>query len=266
LNFSTLSGNSRFVAYLVPAILIGTLINIQFHNASDKAPSGVIIETEIQNNSFPSNWYKPPVRVHARSLEPSDRRASIAQVKATLEKYPQHLISKNLHKVYLLSELETYGNLTAAVNSTRNVYICRPNWEHGACRMLDEHFHSCFSRILKNNYKQNFDEKKWTSINPADFTYGEGKNKELKTGDADIKTADPKNGFVCHYAKYSALTDFSMVSAYLFNGNAKLWDLASRYPRIEQKIERAIEFYESLDAKLNREYFKQLARKAKPCC
>ncbi|MDX2106832.1 MAG: hypothetical protein SFY67_10565 [Candidatus Melainabacteria bacterium] len=67
---------------------------------------------------------------------------------------------------------------------------------------------------------------------------------------------------MCKYAKHNIDADFAMVSSHLLCGNAELWSLAKRYPCIEQKIERVIAFYQRLDPKMDKEYFKQLALKS----
>lgn len=264
MNITSLGFSSRCLNYVVPAILFGILFT-QMNFDSQNSESSLVVETKVKGKIFPANWYDAPVYASAQSLEKENQQVAVEEMRPVIEVYPDHLIKKNLQKVYLLSDLQMYGSPCGSLNSNHSLYICRPNWKKRCAKeVVAKHFHSRFSRILQINYKDSLDLDKWTSINPKGFRYGE--NKSFKAGEADLSTSDPENGFVCRYAKVSADADFAMVSANLLIGKQELWSMASRYPRIEQKMALVIQFYQSLDPKLNKEYFRSLASKKAPCC
>ncbi len=261
-------GHNRFLSFIAPGLLLLALVGLQFINIpTAKSTYKVAVETQANNSMFPSGWTEAPGYGRAASLSPAYVKASLNQVAESVRKYPEKLIARNLNRVYVLDELDFYGGTCAASNSPDTVYLKHPKYKTGSCQRLDFHFHTRFSRILKNNYENLFDEQKWMACNPENFSYNTKEMYKSKAGDADLYTADFENGFLCRFAQTDLTADFSVTAAHLFSGNDKIWQLAEKYPRIKQKCDLTIEFFHKLDPSLDKDHFLNLSKKRKkPCC
>lgn len=258
-------GHNRLLSFVMPGILLLALLGLQYINVP-VATHTMSIETQASNNMFPYGWTEAPGNARAASLSPAYEKASRNQVIESLSKYPPEVIRKNLSRVFVLDELDFYGGTSAASNSNDTVYLKHAKYKSGSCKRLDFHFHSRFSRILKDNYESLFDEKKWMACNPENFTYIREEMFKSKAGDADLETADLESGFLCRFAKTDLTADFSMTAANLFSGNPEIWQLVEKYPRIKQKVDLTIEFFHKIDPSMNKEHFLNLSKKRKKTC
>lgn len=258
---------SRLFAYFAPGILISSLLFVQFQYADDsiKTKSGLEINTIAKSNMFPQNWLKAPINAKAYSLSRHLRSTSVKNIESAIAKYPDSVIG-SVKQVYLLDGLKFYDKPAWSTHSENNIYIVHPNWQTRNCAWLEDIFHYRAAQILKYKNPNNFEASAWSNCNPAGFEYGKSENSVAKAKDGTITSADPENGFVCQYARTSINADFSMTSSFLFAGKQGLWDMAKRYPRIQQKIDLTIKFYEKLDSSLNKEFFQKLAKKPKKDC
>ncbi len=259
---------NRLFAYLVPGTLIAFLLFL--HSAelnSVKGPAGIEISTVTQKGMFPSNWLKPPINAKAISLSVHRRNASVQMAQESLTKYPANLIGSRIKHVFILDDLWIYDKSASGTFSDQSIYIKNFGLRYGNCDWMERKIHTSLARIFKKHNSFAFDEKAWLLANAKDFEYGKGENAKVKDGDAEVSTADPENGFLCQYAKTSVSADFSMTSGFLFSGYQRIWDLAEKFPRIKQKLDLTIKFYNNIDPSLNRDFFLNLSKKRKkPCC
>ena len=66
-----------------------------------------------------------------------------------------------------------------------------------------------------------------------------------------------KEGFLTAYNQVSVEQDLNETAAHLFT-NPDLWDFCKSYPRVDQKVDVLIDFYNKLDDSMDRLFFRNL--------
>lgn len=221
----------------------------------------VPIYTAVRPGMFPSAWNAREISPIASSLEPEEVNRSFAVLDRAMEKYPEGLLKRNLKKVYVVRRLSFYGVPYGGTNSSDTIYLANAGREMGfSDRFLEESFHHEFSSILLRNYPSLFDRRAWLAANPTGFKYlGDG-TMAVRSGSASTK-ASPRlqqDGFMAQYAMASIEEDFNMIAEALLTGNTDFWRAVRGSPRLKQKADVAIKFYNSLSGSFNETAFKAL--------
>lgn len=105
--------------------------------------------------------------------------------------------------------------------------------------------HEYSSFLLIWNYDL-FPEDEWNKINPIGSEYSKvdffNFNEELPR----------ENGFLINYSMSERENDFNIIAQHLFEGEPKFldsefWPIAEEYPKIKQKVDIVIDFYQKID-------------------
>jgi len=200
---------------------------------------------------FPAHWIDPPISAQGQELPADEIWRLLPIIEQFLSRYPASVLNNNLADIFLLEELRFYGQSFGATNSNSGLYIKSEGNAAGFTDLfLQQRMHSEFSSILRRNYV--FPEIMWRAVNADDFEYI-GNGVEL-LGEANLYRTSPEllsQGFIVRYAQSSVENDFNMIAYHLFTDLNNLMQIASEYPLIKEKVDLAINFYESVDSRFD---------------
>ncbi len=228
---------------------------------------------------LPKSWLEDPIDARIDPLAPGLRLAALGILEAALAKYPKELLDRSLGGVSVVGSLRfydiAYGG-TYLGNSRRIVLVYRETFD---ARGFEQRFHHEFSSILLKQHEALFDQRRWTSANEPGFSYRAAGVVEEQFGDRSEATRvladeqqktggtgssllhlDPKlmhAGFLTAYNQVSIEQDLNETAAHLFT-NPDLWRLCQAHPRIDQKVDVLIDFYQRIDARMDRLHFRRL--------
>lgn len=220
--------------------------------------TGVEIIFSADGNIFPDRWYSNEINANALSLDLEEHERSEVLMKQVLLKYPTSIVKHNLKKIYVLNYIEFYGISFGGTNSLDAVYLANRGSDLGYTDLfLKKAFHEEFSSILLRNYKENFDQNKWESINPESFEYGNGGVDAIKKGLSSEKFMDSLNaiGFINEYATSSLENDFNSFAKNLFEPSDEFQELLLKYEPLQQKADFFIQFYEVIDSQFSNSFW-----------
>ncbi|MEW4455281.1 hypothetical protein AB1L30_21610 [Bremerella sp. JC817] len=225
--------------------------------ASDPVP----IRTTSDSTMFPASWRKAPISASGKKLDAAQHERALKIVGEALRKYPARVIEQNLDAVYLLSNLSYSGVSTSGTNSRTVVYVTVDSPRRG---FTDQHieavFHAEFSSILLRNFPSDFDATAWLAACPEGFEYlGNGvdaikQNKSSLRSDTKLHSA----GFLRQYAQSTMENDFNGFAAFLFSGDKATWEIVQSHPRLKQKLNITLNFFQKIDPALTQDYFEGL--------
>lgn len=233
------------------------------------AEERVIAETPVRAITssdpeiFPASWRKPPVAAAGAAL--SDEQ--IARVRPILERalrrYPAPVLQTELRSVYVLAELRYRGVVTAGTNSRTCVYLKIGEVSKGFTDdYIEGVFHAEFSSILLRNHVEALDEKAWRAANPSGFTYlGDGVDA-VRQKKAGLRRSEAlhEEGFLVEYSRSTLENDLNGFASGLFRGDATLWEVAERFPRIKRKLGLTLNFYRKIDTNFTEAFFRSLVK------
>jgi hypothetical protein len=204
-----------------------------------------------RTEDFPAAWLLEPINSQGEQIAfgEIDRLISISE--KFVSAYPTNIIENNLKDIYLFRSLSSYGKKYGASNSLTGLYITSNGKKNGFSDIvLLSQLHSEFSSILFRNYK--FPEVEWKNLNPNGFTYsGTGvevlDQKNLYGQSSELLT----KGFLVEYSKSSLENDFNMISFWLFTQADQLKNLCINNEKIKLKVDLAVEFYRSINIKVD---------------
>lgn len=225
----------------------------------------VRVFTSTSPTIFPESWRKAPVLASGEALaeEQFDRVRRI--LGRALAKYPPHVLQEDLKAVYVLAELRYSGVITSGTNSRTSVYLKIGDVKKG---FTEEHiegvFHAEFSSVLLRKHARHFDEAAWQAVNPPGFAYlGNGVDAvKLKKAGLTLRDEMHRAGFLVEYAQSTMENDLNGIAKMLFNGEAALWEIAARFPKIRRKLDLALAFYQKIDPAFTEAFFRKLVRSA----
>ncbi len=178
-----------------------------------------------------------------------------------LKKYPPQVLQAELKSVYVLAELRYSGVITSGTNSRTSVYLKIGDVKKG---FTDAHiegvFHAEFSSILLRNHTQHLDKDTWNAVNPPGFKYlGNGVDAvRQKVAGTVLRDELHEAGFLVEYAQSTLENDLNGFAKMLFNGQAELWKVAARFPKIRRKLDLTLAFYQKIDASFSEAFFRSL--------
>ena len=220
--------------------------------------TGVKLIFSADGEIFPDTWYSEEINAKAISLDSNEYKRSEKIIKSALVKYPIELIQNNIKNIFILKDIEFYGQSFGGTNSTLNLYISNDGIKNGYTNLfIEQTLHHEFSSILLRNFNDIFQKTEWINCNPSDFTYGGGGLQALKENkdSEDLDTRFNKLGFINEYATSSLENDFNEFAQNLFSPHTGFNQVVERYALIRKKRQLIIEFYTKLNDSLTEEYF-----------
>lgn len=222
--------------------------------------TGLTICYTIDAETFPETWRTDEIDAKGVALDEAELNRTLHVIKKALDKYPKDLIIKNLRKIYLLKSIEFYGQEFGGTNSYDVVYVANDGEAQGHTdSFIEQTFHQEFSSILLRNYPHILDSEKWMGING--IPYGAGGVQALKdSGDAmDFEPTLHSQGFLYQYAISSLENDFNSFAENIFCPLKGFHEALLKYPKLKQKYNMVLQFYNTLDKTLTRDYFESLS-------
>jgi len=223
-------------------------------------------KTEIffssQDTIFPKHWYGGRINAEAEPLSRLERLRVINILNRGFEKYPDLVIRENIDRVYALKKMRFYGVPFGGTNVRNTLYICddedNPLFTNPYIEAI---FHHEFSSVLKRTYSWFFDYEAWESVNPPDFSYGNGGVNAIMNGEASLKLNPDyyAMGFLTRYSQASLEEDVNVFAQNLFSGDPTFWAVVDQNTRIRRKSRILIGFYQKIDPRFNETYFRKMA-------
>jgi hypothetical protein len=205
------------------------------------------------NANFPESWLKDPVNGKFEKL--SDKQSfsdSLEVTEKSLVKYPEKLLKKDLDKIYFSKSLNFNGAAFGGTNDNRNVYMAY---------LIEGSFHHEFSSILLRNYPNKFDKAAWEKIGtlPYNDVNGFEAIKEGRAG-TDMDENFMQKGYLDQYSTSTMENDLNQFAKAILSGDKKFWEAVDKFPKIKQKFDLFVDFYQKVDPTFTKEYFKSLAK------
>jgi hypothetical protein len=217
--------------------------------------------TSADDDIFPESWRKAPILASGGELPESQHERVKKILLPALKKYPEAVLKKYLHGIYVLSELKYSGVTTSGTNSRTGVYLKIGEPKQGFTdAWIEGVFHAEFSSILWRERNRKFPTAAWQKLNPPGFEYlGNGVDAVKQNKAGTNRSAElNERGFQTEYAQSTLENDFNGFAELIFSGNTALWKHGDRYPKLVAKRKLAIEFYGTLDETFTEDYFRSL--------
>ncbi len=202
---------------------------------------------------FPPSWLRKPISGRAYQMPEKEVERLLPVVEKFLSAYPKRVIQENLTDIYLVSDLEFYGQGFGAAYRDSSLYVNSDGQAEGYTEeFLLSQMHSELSSIFLRNYSSEFPEEAWKSANINGWEY-RGTGVEM-LGQADVFCQSEdllEKGFLLKYSQTSLENDVNMFAFWAFTRPEQLQKLASRYERIGRKYQLFVEFYRRIDPAIN---------------
>jgi hypothetical protein len=200
---------------------------------------------------FPEEDLLPPVSAKGSQISSRHGKSLLAIIEQFLSTYPNGVVKNNLSAIYLVGKLEFYGKSYGGTYTRSAIYIRTKGkfLRYSASTVLGL-MHAEFSNILFHNY--NFPKEEWEALNQPGWKY-EGSGFEM-LGRPDLYDQTEglfHSGFLEKYSQSSLENDFKMFVDWAFTRPNRLRELVSRYDRIKKKYDLVIQFYKSIDPRID---------------
>jgi Putative zinc-binding metallo-peptidase len=226
-------------------------IDVQSGIANIKDTYGVNVHYRYDAKLFFAKQKLPPMSTEGSDIGLRHTRSLLATVEQFLSRYPKDVVKKNLSDIFLVNKLEFYGKRYGGTYTKSAIYIgTKGKLFRQSNASVITAMHAEFSSILFHNYK--FPEEAWQGVNQPGWRY-EGNGFEM-LGREDLydQTAELfRNGFLEKYSQSSLENDFNRFVGWAFTKPDRLRELASRYEKINRKCRLVIEFFESVDPRID---------------
>lgn len=160
--------------------------------------------------------------------------------------YPVTLIRQNLSALYVAKDIRFSGKIYGGTYLNAAIYIntnARDSFVLGT-------LHSELSSILMHKYS--FPSSNWTAVNIPGWSYSGTGFEMLGEKDLDSDHEERlRHGFLKRYAQSSLENDFNEFVALAFTSPRVLCELVSKYERIRKKNLLVVEFYKSIDPRID---------------
>jgi len=242
---------------LLLAFILGQAITSAYFPAGLKKQGGipakvgpVEVIAVVTDDFYPSDWKSDPrIKPVAETIDHQEFERIIPLTRSFAAEYPEGILAKNLKGACFCKTLKFYGKDFGGTNSADRIYICVKSKELGYTdQYVLSSMHHEFSSILMRNYP--FPSKAWAALNPKGFSYTDDAVGALEKDDLlNPKSKHHESGFICLYSQSSMEEDFNTIADYLFNQRPALLKLGLKYPKLRAKIQLAMKFYKSVDAR-----------------
>ena len=220
--------------------------------------------TSSERNIFPESWLSAEIDAKAEALRKDEIKRSRKILNSAIKKYRGRVLADNLDTVYVLHRLKYYGISVSGTNSWPNVYIANRGSREGFTdQWVETTFHEEFSSILLRNFPGYLAREAWEKANGESFRYGESGVQAVKDGTAGQRFDAPYHaeGFLYEYAKSTLENDLNSIAGQLFIGDPLFWQVVDKYPRMAEKTELVISFYNKIHPGFDKRSFRSLAGK-----
>ncbi len=174
-----------------------------------------------------------------------------------VEAYPLGFVPEHLTKTYIIGNEIKIGNVDGSIAIATDKSIFLTIGEKNDETLYLPAFHHIFSHVLQNRYKELFDSyyEGWILNNPEGFEYY-GYEPEIAYEDRPEMYED---GFITSLSMDNYGCDFAEIAAYAFSKDPIFLNSVMNYPRIRQKFELMVDFYNKIDPRITLEYFERIS-------
>ena len=225
---------------------------------------------------LPKQLILPPANAKVIQLSNSDLPHFQDGLLIAFERYPENVISQNVHTIGITKILKFYNlhyggtYIPSSVEGNKQgnaIYISKGLNDEVPAKSLEVAgaFHHEFSSLLMKNYR--FPTEKWLKTNPPNFSYTyknqDGGLKAIKENGSQVNISGGddlyKQGFISEYATSSIEEDFNVLSGVCLTYPEWMESLATKHKALQDKLKVWINFYESIDPNFNNiPYFQHL--------
>lgn len=197
---------------------------------------------------FPKSWLEAPINCIGTQVEMSEAERAAPVIDEFASAYDDYVLRDHLTDIYLLGDLQCYGQPYGGTNSTSALYLRVGIESQGYdAQHLLSILHAEFSSILQRNHA--FPSEEWKALNPAGFQYN---NNAIQVLDEAGITDRPSRGLFCggflsRYATSDLEDDYNEYAGWIFARTDELCRARSECPAIEAKTQLALRFYKSVD-------------------
>lgn len=192
---------------------------------------------------------------------PEEQRSRVKKIiKDAVEAYPFGFVPQHLTKLFIIGneiKFKNVDNVTAiAIGET--IFLTDSEINNEIIYLI--RFHHEFNHVLQYTYKELFDSyyEAWQSNNPEGFEYyGYEKYKDEYYNEEEwLKMYE--DGFISSYSMVNYSEDFAEIASRSFTKDPVFWKSVRNYPRIRQKFELLVDFYNKIDPNITLEYFEKM--------
>ncbi len=214
--------------------------------------SGAIVYLHIDKSEFKNHKHRSSSKFEIKESSEKYYQEIISTFQKAIRKYPTRIIEENVKQVYIYDQFDKNGAMMGTYIG-RHGFFFTPTYEQGILDTLalEKVIHHEISHRLHIFNMKLFDFGAWK------------KNNGLKYG--DIKSYDRRfnpelysKGFLHEYAVTNKLEDFTSFAEHIFMKDSEFWEAVNTNEKLYKKFELTCDFYESLDPKMNKEYFLEL--------
>ncbi|MBE3115034.1 MAG: hypothetical protein IMZ59_05885 [Actinobacteria bacterium] len=186
-------------------------------------------------------------------LQSSTKRVIIEATEA----YPLGFVPQHLTKLYVIGNEIKIENVNDAIATTVDETIFLIIGEKNNETLYLPVFHHIFNHVMQNTYKELFDSyyEDWISNNPEGFEYY---GYEPYINDED-KSEMYEDGFISSYSMVDYSEDFAEIAGYAFSKDPIFLNSVMNYPRMRQKFELMVDFYNKIDPSITLECFERIS-------
>ncbi len=192
-------------------------------------------------------WRGGPVWAKGSQIKLDEALRIMPTIEVFLSKYPLE-VTPILGDIFLLRTLSLYGLDCGSSDGAIGIYIASEEGSDGTTN--DELLREMHARDANMLYRlHDFPAQKWHEVNDREWKYiGHEKVRELllRAGPHDEPDDLLRRGFLDEYSQAGIEQDFTTYAAFLFERRAFLESAAAKHPRVRQKTELAMSFYESI--------------------
>jgi len=233
---------------------MGILYSLAIHTPAQevKSQSKILIYDGV-SPLFPKGWLKGKIKAMADSPDRFKITTDTTEIKFAVSKYPENLIQKEIHHIYLVGNLRFSGVYFTGTISGNVLYIASK-----ANQDIQKTFHHEFSSILLRNHAPFSFETEWKLLSPDLLNCSS--TAAIKDGyfclDQNLYLLN--KGYLSAYSLSNWENDFNMYAENIFSGDPRFWILVDNYPVIKEKAKLVIDFYQQVHPVFTENYFRLL--------
>lgn len=204
---------------------------------------------------LPSSWLSGKSKVRVDKPDINKVNNDMKDLEKALSKYPSNLIKNEVSNVYLVGNIFSGRASFYGTNSRTNLYIASKDNNE-----IEKTFHHEFSSILLRNNPQHFDKYSWSKLNSESLSTSSENAMRSGFTSLDFNEKLLSKGYLSDYSLSNMENDFNMYAERLFAGEKEFWEIVDKYPKVKEKTDLVIDFYNKLDHVYTESFFRSIVK------
>jgi putative zinc-binding metallo-peptidase len=246
-------GEFIVILMLITSLVPGSPVAKLLPRQPDSRPgiiNGIVVHYQYDRAAFfPEEWLQPPYSCEGKQVDLSDAERAVPLIRQFTAAYNAAFLTYNLTDIYLLGDLQCYGEGSGGNSSLSAIYLTvKSRADAYDDQWLVGMLHRTFATILFRNYV--FPSEEWSAINGKDFKYSDN---AIQGVGQPIRMMDPpskdvlEQGFLDYWAMSSVADDFGEYAVSMFMWPDLLCQYGKGYERVAKKSALTAEFFGSID-------------------